>query len=366
MEIEKLIEDTFKAHEHVAPDSDAVLAAARQRIDRKRAVSKPLAVAAGVVVLTLAAVTVVTLNRPSGDGGTQAAGPASGAVTATGPASTTPATPGIPPLTMPYDLGWLPPGDVEFLVHRINTGGQEDAPVFGGEYMLSVTSGGTKLMVDVQEFKMSPVDDAAFKSGPGSPVTINGKHGVESANSGGPGGYELYFEHPEQGSMYVNVGPENGGTADAQQLISYGRKIAQNIRFPGTKTVAPAFGLGALPDGMRMCAFDVEKPFDADAPVGVEVPGGSSARGSTPNTGYSVGACTDITGSINIAVTGVNGPRGAAGQPVQGHKTRFIDEGGYRSLWILGAVGNAPVLVAGRVPAADLYAIAGELVLPAE
>jgi hypothetical protein len=351
MEIEKLIKDTFTAHEHVAPDSDAVLAAARERIDRKRAISRPLAVAAGVVALTLAAVTVVALNRSSGDDGTQAAGPASGEVTT----GTTPAGPVVADLTMPYDLGWLPAGDVEYLVHRINTGAtaeEPEKPVYGGEYMLSVKVGGKKLMVDVQEFKMSPVDDAAFKSGPGKPVTINGKRGVESTNHGGHFSYELYFEHPETGSMYVNVGPENGDTADARQLRDIGRNIAKNIRFPGTATVTPAFGLGALSDGMRMCTFDVEKPF------------GFSPFGSESDTSYSVGACTGVGESIAVGTTRANGVRGEVGQPVQGHKTRFIDENGYRSLWILDAVGDVPICVAGPVPAADLYAIANGLVLP--
>ncbi len=351
MEIEKLIEDTFKAHEHVAPDSDTVLAAARQRIDRKRAISRPLAVAAGVVVFTLAAVTVVALNRPgpAPDDKAQVAAP-----TGETQVDTTPAEPAIADLTMPYTLEWVPPGEVEYLVHRINTGGDEDAPTFGGEYMFSVTEGGKTIMVDVQEMKMSPVDDAAFKSGPGNPVTINGKRGVESANSGGPGGYELYFEHPEVGSMYVNVGPQNGGTADAQQLVNYGRKIAQNIRFPGTTTVTPSFGLGELPSGMRMCSFGVENPFDR------------SPQGAESSTSYSVGTCTSIEGTINITTTDANGTRGEAGQPVQGRETRFIDEDGYRSLWILDAVGDAPVLVAGSIPAAELYAIANDLVLPAE
>ena len=65
MNIENLIKDTFTAHEHDAPDSDAVLAAARQRIDSRRSgLSRPLAVAAGATVLTLGAVTAVVLNRP--------------------------------------------------------------------------------------------------------------------------------------------------------------------------------------------------------------------------------------------------------------------------------------------------------------
>ncbi len=199
---------------------------------------------------------------------------------------------------------------------------------------------------------MSPVEDAAFKSGPGKPVTINGKRGVESTNHGGHFSYELYFEHPETGSMYVNVGPENGDTADARQLRDIGRNIAKNIRFPGTAKVTPLFGLGALPDGMRMCTFDVEKPF------------ARSPHGAESSTSYEVGACTSVEGAIVVSTTDARAVRGEAGQPVQGHKTRFIDEDGYRSLSILAAVGDTPIRVAGPVPPADLYAIANELVLP--
>ena len=346
MEIEKLLKDTFTEHEHVAPDSDAVLAAARRRIENRRAVSRPLAVAAGVVALTLAAVTVVALNR-SGADNMRAAAPT---VTSSDAA---PAAPAIADLTMPFTLGWLPPGKAEYVVHRINTGGsaeEPDKPVYGGEYMLSVTNGATTVMVDVQEFRMVPVDDAAFKSGPGKAVTINGQRGIESANYDGPGGYELYLRHPEEGSMYINVGPENGGTADPETLASYGRQIAEHLEFPGTTTVTPSFGLGPLPNGMRMCTFGVETPFDR------------ALLGSAPSTSYSVGTCDSVGTSINVTTSG--DPRGPAGRPVQGHQTRYIDENGYRSLWILDAVGDAPVLVAGRVAEGNLYVVAKGLVLP--
>lgn len=347
MEIEKLIRETFTEHEHVAPDSDEVLAAAQRRIDSRRAVSRPLAVAAGVVALTLAAVTVVALNR-SGDDNTQAADPA-GKVTTAESASAAPSAPGMPELTMPFTLGWLPPGEADYLARRINTGGsaeEPDKPVYGGEYMLYVRNGDTTVMVDVQEFKMVSVDDAAFKSGPGKPVTINGKRGIESAHYDGPGGYELYLQHPEEGAMYINIGPENGGTADPETLASYGRQVAEHIEFPGTTTVTPSFGLGDLPSEMRMCSFGIDKPFE----------------GTLPTTSYSVGTCDAVDTSINLATSG--DPRGDAGKPVQGHKTRIIDEGGYLSLWILGAVGDKSVLVAGRVPEVTLYAIADGLILP--
>ena len=41
-----------------------------------------------------------------------------------------------------------------------------------------------------------------------------------------------------------------------------------------------------------------------------------------------------------------------------------IPPNGYHRLWVLDAVGGAPVVVAGPVPQADLYDIANRLVLP--
>jgi hypothetical protein len=343
MDIENLIKDTFTAHEPDAPDSDQVLAATRQRLDRRRAVvSRPLAAAAGVVLLALAAVAVVALNRPE-PGNQVAAGTGGPAAVAA------PAKPAIAELTMPYSLGWLPPGKADYLAHRINIGGSAanpDKPVYGGEYMLTVTSGRQVLLVDVQEMRMVPVDQATFKSGPGRPVTIGGRAGVESSNSGGPGGYEVYLTHPNGGSLYVNVAAQPGSTAPAQQLIDAGRRVAENVAFPGTTTVTPEFGLGKLPDGQRMCAFDVEK----DGPSG-------------PRTSYSVGTCSTLP-PVQVRTDEADRVRGTAGQPVQGHATRYLDENGYRTLWILKAVHGAPIAVAGRSEQAELYAIADHLVLP--
>ncbi|WP_410593692.1 hypothetical protein [Amycolatopsis sp. lyj-23] len=345
MDIENLIKDTFTAHEPDAPDSDQVLAATRQRLDRRRAlVSPPLAAGAGVVMLVLAAGAVVALNRPAHDNPVATgSGPSSGSVAVAAPAKAA-----IAELTMPFSLGWLPPGKADYLARRINTGASAanpGRPVYGGEYLLNVTSGGQVLLVDVQEMRSMPVGEAAFKSGPGRPVTIGGRAGVESSRSGGPGGYELYLTHPEGGSLYVNVAAEPGSTASAQQLIDAGRRVAENVAFPGTTTVTPAFGLGTLPDGLRMCAFDVEK-----GPSG-------------PQTSYSVGTCSTLT-PIQVRSGEADQVRGDAGQPVQGHATRYLDENGYRTLWILEAVHDAPIAIAGRGTQAELYAIAEHLVLP--
>ncbi|MEU4247756.1 hypothetical protein AB0F15_10125 [Amycolatopsis sp. NPDC026612] len=346
MDIENLIKDTFTAHEPDAPDSDQVLAATRQRIDRRRAVvSRPLAAAAGVVLLALAAVAAVALNRPASD--TQVA---TGAGQAGAPAAVkAPDKAAIAELTMPYSLGWLPPGKADHLVRRINIGGSAanpDKPVYDGEYMLTVTSGRQVLLVDVQEMRMMPIGQAAFKSGPGRPVTIGGRAGVESSHSDGPGGYEVYLTHPDGGSLYVNVAAQPGSTASAQQLIDAGRRVAENVTFPGTTTVAPVFGLGKLPDGLRMCTFDVEK-------------GGPSG----PRTSYSVGTCSTMP-PVQVRLDEAGQVRGTAGQPVQGHATRYLDENGYRTLWILKAVHDAPIAVAGTSAQADLYSIADHLVLP--
>jgi hypothetical protein len=49
---------------------------------------------------------------------------------------------------------------------------------------------------------------------------------------------------------------------------------------------------------------------------------------------------------------------------VQGHPTRYTDESGYLSLYVLDAVHGQPVRVAGRQPLDELYRIADGLVLP--
>ena len=351
MNIENLIKDTFTAHEHDAPDSDAVLAAARQRIDSRRSgLSRPLAVAAGATVLTLGAVTAVVLNRPD------AAEQSQIIATANAPQSQapTPTAQAAAGLQMPYSLGWLPPGAVAYRAHRINVGSsaaKPDTPLYGGEYMLTVTADGQVLEIDVQQFRMVSPDKAMFKSGPGQAVTIKGQPGVESSVSTGPGGYELYVAHPDGGSMYVNVNAAPGSTAPAQQLIDAGRRIAENIQFPGTTTVTPAYGLRDLPNGLRVCAFNVQQS-----------PNGPLAGPGT-NTSYSLGTCT-VQPSIfvNSAVGGE--PTGTPGEPVQGHATRYVNENGYHQLWVLDAVEGGPVVVAGRVPLADLYDIANRLVLP--
>jgi hypothetical protein len=343
MDIENLIKDTFTEHEHVVPDADTVRAAARQRIDRGRTVNRPLAVAAGVAVLSLAVAGVVALNRPGAADKDQAAGPAPVSDTATAPAAGD--------LTMPYSLDWVPPGEIDYLARRTTIGSateDPDTPLYGGEYMFSVTNNGQVLDVDVQQMRMVSVDEAAFKSGPGNPVTINGQNGVESAVSDGPGGYELYVAHPDGGSMYVNVSAGSGSTAPpTQQLVDIGHQVAQNIRFPGTTTVTPPYGLRDLPDGMKICAFSVDEPRD----------------GAGINTSYSLGTC-DTMPPIHVYVPADPAPNGTPGQPVQGHETRYVDENGYRTLQVLDAVKGVPVNVAGKVAMTDLYDIANRLVLP--
>ena len=348
-DVEKLVRDAFAAHEHVAPDGDAVYAAARARIDRRRGVlNRPLAVAAGVVAaLTVAAATVVVLNRPGSTAGDGLAAPADQATT-----STTPETePAVGELRMPFTLGWLPPGSVDHLAQRINIGAAAqdlDTPLYGGEYMLTVTADDQVLLIDVQQFRMVPVEGAAFKSGPGSPVTVNGQRGVESSNSDGPGGYELYVAHPDGGSMYVHVSNRPGGTVPAARLVEVGRRIAQEIRFPGTTTVTPEFGLRDLPGDLRVCAFDVGGPSSLQ-------PGGG--------TSYSVGTCATMP-PITVGIDRQEASTGTPGEPVRGRATRYANENGYHRLWVLDAVDGAAVHLGGSVPLTELYDIAHRLVLP--
>ena len=341
MDLENLIKDTFTAHEHIAPDADEVLAATRGRLDRKRTVlTRPLAVAAGVVLLVLAAVTVVAVNRP------EQQTPVAGAGGHTEP----PVKGTVEKLAMPFSLGWLPPGAVDYQARRINIGTTDDPtkPVYGGEYMLDVKAGGQVLLVDVQEMSTMSLDDVTFKSGPGLAVTIGGRAGVESSRAGGPGGYELYLTRPHGGTMYVNVAPEPGSTASAQQLTSTGRRVAENLQFPGKTEVAPAFGLGVLPAGLHRCAFEVSR--------------GDPGTGG-PGASYSLGDCTAMP-TIEVFSADSEMVLGDPGRPVQGHATRLHEDHGHHTVWILDAVHGAPIAVSGVVAPADLYAIADHLVLP--
>jgi hypothetical protein len=78
-------------------------------------------------------------------------------------------------------------------------------------------------------------------------------------------------------------------------------------------------------------------------------------------TTYELGTCATMP---PILVSTTNDPRGNPGEPVQGHPTRHVDENGHHTLWVLDAVGDAPVKVAGDVPLTDLYDIANRLGLP--
>lgn len=354
MNIEKLITDTFSAHEHVVPDSESVYAAARQRIDSRRSgFSRPLAVAGGATVVTLAAAAVVVLNRPGP--GDQPQVPAAVDEAKGNTTTSAQAKGGIQDLKMPYSLGWLPEGTVAYQARRIHLGGDPNKPLPGGEYMLTVTANGQVLEVDVQHMRSMPVDAAAFKSGPGQPVTINGQRGVESSVSTGPGGYELYVAHPDGGSLYINVANAPGSKAPAQQLIDDGHKIAQNIHFPGNTTVTPSFGLRDLPSGMGICAFDVEQPI-GEGPL-------ANGGKATPSTSYQVGTCTEMP-KIGIGSGNVRPPTGTPGKPVQGHKTLVSEDKGYNTLGVLDAVHGDPVTIAGNVSQDELYDIANRLVLP--
>jgi hypothetical protein len=152
--------------------------------------------------------------------------------------------------------------------------------------------------------------------------------------------------------MYVNVSAADGSTAPTQRLIDVGRRVAENIRFPGTTTVTPQFGLRTpLPHGMRICAFEVGAGFDL------------GTKKSAPTTYYDLGTC-DTMPPITVGTNGLGVQASTPGRPVQGHKTRYLDEKGYRTLVVLDAVDGGPIAVAGSVPQADLYAIADRLVLP--
>ncbi len=354
MNIDTLLQDTFAAHEELAPASDDVLAAARQRIAQRRTgLTRPLAIAASVLVVAATATgAAVALNHDSRSG--QSNQPAAGSPHL--PTAGHPSAHGIAPLTMPYDLGWLPEGSVTYLARRINVGAvrQTSPPSFGGEYLLTVTTAAATIDIDTQQM---PGDLAGvqFKSGPGVPVTIDGRDGIESSNSGGPGGYEVYFHDADGGLMYVNAGPHTVGKLSAAELTAIGRRVAQSVRFPGSAQVRPSFGVGYVPTGLRVRAFDVESGQS-------ELP--TSTGSSGPRTSYDVGDSTHSDSAVSVGTNAAGLPSGTPGRPVQGHPTRYADDHGYRTLQVRDAVPGQAVAISGRLPLSELYKIADGLVLP--
>ena len=350
--LDRLMIDTFTAHEHLAPAPDEILSAVHDRI--RRGWTRPVAAAAGAVIVVAAAGTAVALSGgPATSGRHVPPAAQSSYVTA---ASVQPATQS-GELTMPYDLGWLPDGSVAYLARRINVGGVSESapPVFDGEYLLTVTDSSRTIDIDVQQMP-GGLDDAAFKSGPGATTTIDGRPGVQSSNSAGPGGYEVYFEDSDGGLMYVNTAAGVGGASiPAADLASIGRRVAEHVAFPGTTQVQPSFGIGYVPEGMAVQAFDVEDGGSVSAMGGVQ----------GPRTSYELGAPTNWDASITVGQSGLPANPGLTpGRTVQGHPTRYADEGGYQVLYVLDAVDGNSVSISGRASLDELYRIADGLALP--
>jgi len=348
MKLDTLIRDTFTAHEHLAPDAAAVLASVHDEFGHRGGLRRPLAVAASVALVGGAAAAAAEL------GGSD---PARHPADAGSPVSSSAAAPRVQALTMPFDLGWLPSGTVHYLARRINVGAAAGShtPVFDGEYLMAIDTSSGTVVVDVQQLP-GPVGEARFKCGPGQAVTIDGRSGTESADAGGACGYEVYFTDSARGTMYVNVAAHHGDQVAAGDLVSIGRQVAGGVSFPGTAEVTPEFGVGYVPDGLRVRAFDVAAA-DSTAP--------SAGDTSGTGTSYDLGDDAHLDGAVDIGSDFLPMPgQGTPGADVQGRPTLSYDDDGYRTVVVKRAVDGRDVRLSGKVPLAELYRIADGLVLP--
>jgi hypothetical protein len=350
MEIDQLVKDAFTAHEDLSPDEHEVMSAVQRRIRRRpSALVQPMAIAASVAVVAGTSVVAVLMSRDHRGASSGAQQPAASVSAPHRPARSTaprPSSSSIHPLTMPFDVGWLPSGSVAYYARRINLGSVHSSgrPLsFDGEYLLSVTTPNQVIDIDVAQTP-GGLDGVHFKSGAGAQVTINGRRGIESVHAGGPGGYEIYFQDSAGGTMYVNAGPNDRSPAPtAAELTAIGRQVAQNVTFPGTAQVAPSFNVGDLPGGLRVLAFEV----------------------GLGRTSYALGRSGNSDSAATVGIGSGHGLAGStSGRTVQGHPTRYIVDHGYVSLYVLGAVNGNDVSVAGKLPLTQLYAIADGLVLP--
>lgn len=357
MKIEQLLSDTLAEHEHLAPNTDQILADVQRRIDRPRAAGWPVALGAAAVLVVGTGAGVVALR-----GHHQSTTAAVRSATSTAPvtsissAKQRPVRPAarIAPLTMPFDLGWLPAGPAGYLAHRINIGSAGGASVasFDGEYMLQVTTAAGKVDIDVQQMP-GDLSDVSFKSGPGSNTAVNGHPAIESQNSDGPGGYEIYFQDSTGGTTYVNVATAPGQHVAVTQLVSDGCAIASGVRYPGSTKVNPSFGVGYVPAGMKVVAFDVENDN-----------GQYDSSPADLATTYDIGDATNQSPAVVVTSGPASAPTGTPGRLVQGHPTRYSTDRGYTEFYVLNAVHGDPIMIGSSLPLAQIYRIADGLVLP--
>lgn len=357
MNVETELVSTFATHEHLAPEPDDVLAAVHARVARPHRPGRPLAVAATVVVLSGGIAGAVAFTRGPATPSTGAPGASVPATPAADPApdapvTTRPVVAGPAPLAMPFDVGYLPPGTVEYIARRVNVSALDTSgpPVLDGEYLLTVTTGGRRLDIDVQQMP-GGLGTPTFKSGPGAATTVGGRAAIESSVNSGPGGYEVYSLDPAGGLLYVNVAndPATTSAADPGTLATVGRQVAGSVTLPGTTTVTPTFGVGYVPAGLLVRGFDVEP---------------ASADGTPATTSYDIGTAAAQDPRISV-FTGVSRPAGpTAGRPVQGHPTLYTDDAGYVTLVVTGAAGGSDVCISARLPLDELYRIGDGLVLP--
>jgi hypothetical protein len=335
MKIDQLVRDALADHEHLAPGPDEILIDVHRRIERPRTGGWPLTIAAATVLVAGTGVGVVALRPQQHQAGTVA----SQSISAASSAVVQP--PRITPVTMPFDLGWLPAGTPQYLARRINVGALSDTgpAVFDGEYLLTIDG---DLLVDVQQMP-GRLSGVTFKSGPGRATTVNGRPAIESQNSSGPGGYEVYYQDSAGGLMYVNAAITHGRPMPAGRLVTDGRRVAAGVHFPGTTTVQPAFGVGYLPAGMKVVTFDI---------------GGG-------RTSYQLGEPTSQRPAVQITSPSLgNTPTGTTRRTVQGHPTRYRTDRGYTELYVLNAVNGSNLMIGSTLPLTELYRIADGLVLP--
>ena len=257
MKIDRLVRDTLADHEYLAPGADEILLDVHRRIERTRTGGWPLTIAAAAVLVAGTGVGVVALRGQQHQTGTVANHPISAASSSV--VRPLPPAPRITPVRMPFDLGWLPAGNQQYLSRRINIGALSDTgpAVYDGEYMLNIDGADGNFFVDVQQMP-GDLSDLRFKSGPGRATTVNGRPAIESSNSSGPGGYEIYYQGSAGGTMYVNVSGANGQPMPASRLVTEGRRVAAGVRLPGTTQVNPAYGVGYVPAGLKVVTFDIE------------------------------------------------------------------------------------------------------------
>lgn len=336
MTADRILTDTFAAHEHLAPDAEATLAEITRRLDDPHPARGRLAVvgAAAAVAAVAAGATLLVGDEPvSRD-----------AIPAVSPTLTAP----YPVDTLTVAPGWLPPGEVA--PEHVSTGYGDQTRT----YQITRRPGSV-LHLAVRTAPGSRLPTRSHLETTARDRTVAGRPAREWSL---PGQYYVVVALPRGRLASVSLHGDRGDTAAG--LAGIGRRVAEQLRLDRAERVDTDYELTSVPAGRAVMSLDVTLMTGEGV-----VAGGTSYTVAAPST-----TAAERKGqSIHVAQYNRSWrtmefrpapPVTTPGREVQGRPTLVVAGGG-PTLWIDEIRPGVSIRLSTNAPGAsldDLYRIA--------